>query len=284
MDQNNPLSGLTHKRRLSALGPGGLSRERAGFEVRDVHTLALRAHVPDRDARGPEHRPDRGAGHLRPGQRVRLHRDPLPRASSTARSPTRSCTWPPTRRRSTSSPRRTPSSTRTTASPSSACSSAAGPRAPACGWARQHLLRDHERDRLRAARRGRPDGRLAEADRLGVDGAHPLRRARRRQPGPDGRQHAEAGRAARASPRRPSSAPAWRRRAARDAGDVLLAEGDGTVVEVSGDARRRSSTSGPDGPARHGARPQGLPPLQVPPLQPEHLHQPAHSGDEGQRS
>lgn len=37
MDQNNPLAGLTHKRRLSALGPGGLSRERAGVEVRDVH-------------------------------------------------------------------------------------------------------------------------------------------------------------------------------------------------------------------------------------------------------
>jgi len=37
MDQTNPLSGMTHKRRLSALGPGGLSRERAGFEVRDVH-------------------------------------------------------------------------------------------------------------------------------------------------------------------------------------------------------------------------------------------------------
>ena len=37
MDQNNPLSELTHKRRLSALGPGGLSRDRAGFEVRDVH-------------------------------------------------------------------------------------------------------------------------------------------------------------------------------------------------------------------------------------------------------
>ena len=37
MDQVNPLSGLTHRRRLSALGPGGLSRERAGFEVRDVH-------------------------------------------------------------------------------------------------------------------------------------------------------------------------------------------------------------------------------------------------------
>ena len=38
MDQNNPLSEITHKRRLSALGPGGLNRDRAGFEVRDVHT------------------------------------------------------------------------------------------------------------------------------------------------------------------------------------------------------------------------------------------------------
>ena len=37
MDQPNPIAGLTHRRRLSALGPGGLSRERAGFEVRDVH-------------------------------------------------------------------------------------------------------------------------------------------------------------------------------------------------------------------------------------------------------
>src|SRR3712207_7354131 len=37
MDQSNPLAELTHKRRISALGPGGLSRERAGFEVRDVH-------------------------------------------------------------------------------------------------------------------------------------------------------------------------------------------------------------------------------------------------------
>jgi len=37
MDQTNPLAELTHKRRLSAIGPGGLSRERAGFDVRDVH-------------------------------------------------------------------------------------------------------------------------------------------------------------------------------------------------------------------------------------------------------
>jgi DNA-directed RNA polymerase subunit beta len=37
MEQTNPLAEITHKRRLSALGPGGLTRERAGFEVRDVH-------------------------------------------------------------------------------------------------------------------------------------------------------------------------------------------------------------------------------------------------------
>ena len=49
MDQNNPLAELTHKRRLSALGPGGLSRDRASFEVRDVHYSHYGRHVPDRD-------------------------------------------------------------------------------------------------------------------------------------------------------------------------------------------------------------------------------------------
>ena len=64
MDQNNPLSEVTHKRRISALGPGGLTRERAGFEVRD--------------ARGSEHRPHRLPVELRPGERVRFPRDPVP--------------------------------------------------------------------------------------------------------------------------------------------------------------------------------------------------------------
>ncbi len=48
MDQTNPLSEITHKRRLSALGPGGLSRERAGFEVRDVHPTTTDASAPSR--------------------------------------------------------------------------------------------------------------------------------------------------------------------------------------------------------------------------------------------
>ena len=53
MDQNNPLAGLTHKRRLSALGPGGLSRERAGMEVRDVHTSHYGRMCPIDSPEGP---------------------------------------------------------------------------------------------------------------------------------------------------------------------------------------------------------------------------------------
>jgi DNA-directed RNA polymerase subunit beta len=53
MDQNNPLAGLTHKRRLSALGPGGLSRDRAGMEVRDVHTSHYGRMCPIETPEGP---------------------------------------------------------------------------------------------------------------------------------------------------------------------------------------------------------------------------------------
>ena len=53
MDETNPLSGLAHKRRLSALGPGGLSRERAGFEVRDVHSSHYGRICPIETPEGP---------------------------------------------------------------------------------------------------------------------------------------------------------------------------------------------------------------------------------------
>jgi len=53
MDQTNPVAGLTHKRRLSALGPGGLSRERAGFEVRDVHPSHYGRMCPIETPEGP---------------------------------------------------------------------------------------------------------------------------------------------------------------------------------------------------------------------------------------
>ena len=53
MDQTNPLAGLTHRRRLSALGPGGLSRERAGFEVRDAHPSHYGRMCPIETPEGP---------------------------------------------------------------------------------------------------------------------------------------------------------------------------------------------------------------------------------------
>ena len=53
MDQTNPLSEVTHKRRLSALGPGGLTRDRAGFEVRDVHATHYGRYVSIETPEGP---------------------------------------------------------------------------------------------------------------------------------------------------------------------------------------------------------------------------------------
>ena len=78
MDQTNPVAGLTHKRRLSALGPGGLSRERAGFEVRDVHPSHYGRMCPIETPEGP----NIGLiGSLATFARInplRLHRDAVP--------------------------------------------------------------------------------------------------------------------------------------------------------------------------------------------------------------
>ena len=78
MDQTNPLSEITHKRRVSALGPGGLTRERAGFEVRDVHPTHYGRVCPIETPEGPNIGPDQLAGAVRPAQRVRLPGNALP--------------------------------------------------------------------------------------------------------------------------------------------------------------------------------------------------------------
>ena len=77
MDQTNPLSEVTHKRRLSALGPGGLSRERAGFEVRDVHASHYGRICPIETPEGPNIGLISSLATLRADQRVRLHREPV---------------------------------------------------------------------------------------------------------------------------------------------------------------------------------------------------------------
>ena len=84
MDQTNPLSEITHKRRLSALGPGGLSPRARRIRSPRRAPDALRPHLPDRDAGRSEHRPDLVAVLLCPDQRVRLHREPLPQGASRA--------------------------------------------------------------------------------------------------------------------------------------------------------------------------------------------------------
>ena len=78
MDQINPLSEITHKRRLSALGPGGLSRDRAGFEVRDVHYTHYGRLCPIESPGRPEHRSDLVVVRLCQDFGHGIHRDPLP--------------------------------------------------------------------------------------------------------------------------------------------------------------------------------------------------------------
>ena len=184
MDQTNPLAGLTHKRRLSALGPGGLSRERAGFEVRDVHPSHYGRMCPIETPEGPNigligylasfGRINRFGFIETPYRKVEKGRvsdeiaylaaddeDEYVIAQANARG-----------RRAGQLPR--------------------GPGARAFGPGR---------DRLRRARRGPLHGRLAEAARVGRDRADPVPRARRREPRAHGRQHAAPGRAAAAGHR-----------------------------------------------------------------------------------
>ena len=86
MDQTNPLSEVTHKRRLSALGPGGLSRERAGFEVRDVHPTHYGRICPIETPEGPNIGLISSLVVLRAHQRLRLHRVARTARSRTAAS------------------------------------------------------------------------------------------------------------------------------------------------------------------------------------------------------
>ena len=78
MDQTNPLSEITHKRRLSALGPGGLTRERAGFEVRDVHPTHYGRICPIETPEGPNIGLINSLATFARVNQYRLHREPVP--------------------------------------------------------------------------------------------------------------------------------------------------------------------------------------------------------------
>ena len=184
MDQTNPLAGLTHKRRLSALGPGGLSRERAGFEVRDVHPSHYGRMCPIETPEGPNigligylssfARINRFGFIETPYRKVEKGRvsDEIEYLAADDED--------------------------------EYIIAQANARVDEQGnfLDERVLVRVRpRRDRLRRAGRGPLHGRLAEADRLGRDGADPVPRARRREPRAHGRQHAASGRAAAAGDR-----------------------------------------------------------------------------------
>ena len=85
MDQTNPLAEITHKRRLSALGPGGLTRERAGFEVRDVHPTHYGRICPIETPEGPNIGLINSLATFARVNKLWLHREPLSAASRSGR-------------------------------------------------------------------------------------------------------------------------------------------------------------------------------------------------------
>ena len=200
MDQVNPLSGLTHRRRLSALGPGGLSRERAGFEVRDVHFSHYGRMCPIETPEGPNIGLMGALATYAAGERVRLHRVAVPQGDERQghrrdRLPRRGRGRGVRRRpgQRAAEGRRLVRRGEGARAPQPAGRDAVRPQAAARA---RRLLRCHHRHQLRPRSRGPADGRLAEADRLGRHRAHPVPRARRREPCAHGSEHAAPGGAA----------------------------------------------------------------------------------------
>ena len=183
MDQTNSLAGLTHRRRLSALGAGGLTRERAPIEVRDVHPTHYGRMCPIETPEGP----NIGLiGYLASYATVSEF--------GFVQTPYRKVVERQGHRRDRLSRRRRGVALR----------DRAGERAARQERQVRHrhrplpLLGGRGRDGGGEGRR--PDGRLAGADRLGLDGADPVPRAQRREPRADGREHAAPGRAAARAP------------------------------------------------------------------------------------
>ncbi len=299
MDQTNPLAELTSKRRLSALGPGGLSRERAGFDVRDVHHSHYGRICPIETPEGP----NIGLiGSLATFGRI----NPYGFIETPYRKVKRTIAWddPDIARREAGVD---------LVGKDGKVILKAGERLNDAAIA--ELKRQKagafqirpivtSRDRVPGGRRGRgalrrpgqrragcrgpfrprphpvplprpvpggstqPDrvhGRVAQAGRLGGHGPDPVPRARRRQPRPDGLEHAAPGRAA------PGAGGADRRH--RHGVALGPGLGPGRRLAPSGRGHERDRRSDPDRDRRRRAG--RVPASEVRPLQPGDVHQPA---------
>ena len=247
MDQTNPLAGLTHKRRLSALGPGGLSRERAGFEVRDVHPSHYGRMCPIETPEGP----NIGLiGSLSTYGRI----NPFGFVETPYRRVTNGKVTDKIDYLSADEEDR-----HVIAQANAALN-------PDGSFQSDEVFvrrKGGEVDQV-PAERGRLHGRVAQADHLGGRGADPVPRARRRQPGPDGREHAAPGRAAaalRGADRRHG------RRVPRGGGRRRRRPG-------RGGRRRRGRLGRRDRGPRADRQPADLQAAEVPAVQPGHLDQP----------
>ena len=267
MDQTNPLAELTHKRRLSALGPGGLSRERANLEVRDVHYSHYGRMCPIETPEGP----NIGLiSYLATYARINEYgfiEAPLPQGRQGDR---------PRDRRDRVHDRRR--------------------RGPVHRRVRLHEPVDENGCLVNQRITCRHRDEIVEVDRdrvdyidispaydgLHRDGDDPLPGERRREPRPDGREHAAPGRSAAASPRRRSSAPVWSTRSAMDS-ERRASSPRATASSPSVDARAITV-------AYDNGETKDIQAHEVPALQPGHLHQPApdrrrrRAGENGRRS
>ena len=259
MDQTNPLSEITHKRRLSALGPGGLTRERAGFEVRDVHPTHYGRICPIETPEGPNiglinslatfARVNKYGFIELPYRKIRdgkvTEEVSLSVGDGGAEILGRAGRHADRRQR------------------------------PSGG--RSHRLPPCRRRRVPARRPRRLHGRVAEAAGLGGGGAHSVPRERRRQPRAHGLEHAASGGAAGALGRAPG-----RHRHGGDRG-ARFGRGDrGAPRWNHRPDRRHPHRRARD---RRGRRRQAwrrhLPADEVPALEPVDLHQPEAAGEGG---
>ena len=300
MDQTNPLAELTSKRRLSALGPGGLSRERAGFDVRDVHHSHYGRICPIETPEGPNigligslatFGRINSYGFIETPYRKVKRDDRLGRPGrSPATRPARIVTAKDgkvivkagekltdaavaelKRQKAQAFPIRPVVTAEIEYLAADEEEEHHVAQANAELDAQGHFVRDRipcrYRDQFPEARPSadRVHGRLAQAGRLGGHGPHPVPRARRRQPRPDGLEHAAPGRAA----------PRARGADRRHRHGVALGPGLGPGRRRPPTGRGHQRDRRP-GPGRDRRRRAGrVPAPEVRPLQPGHVHQPA---------
>ena len=260
MDQTNPLSEVTHKRRLSALGPGGLTRERAGFEVRDVHPTHYGRMCPIETPEGPNIGLINSLATFARVNKYGFIETPYRKVEDGQ------VTDEVHYMSATEEMRHTVAQ--------------ANAHLDDEGKFENDLVNTRQSGEYTMAPRENVDliDVSAETAGLGRRLADPVPGERRRQPRADGLEHAAPGGAAHCVPRRRSSAPASRK---------WWPAIPGAAITGASRRRHRPGRRAADryprhrGPERRRSGGRYLPAAQVPALEPEHLHQPASAGEGG---